>query len=94
MVVRLWCSYYEQVGQKRIVCDADGKEWLRTEDCGYLDNQGRLWLTGRVKWIVKKADTIHWSFNVERMVSSSETEAPIQSTSCTHSLRLGVGCIF
>ncbi|KAG0212455.1 hypothetical protein BGX33_003635 [Mortierella sp. NVP41] len=28
--------------------------WLRTGDCGYLDNAHRLWLVGRASWVVRE----------------------------------------
>lgn len=40
------------------VARADGLVWHRTGDTGYLDEKGRIWLTGRVKDAISKAN--HW----------------------------------
>ena len=53
---------------KRILCDSSGKKWLRSEDAGYLDNQGRIWLVGRVKWMVERNGKQFWSYVVEQKV--------------------------
>ena len=60
-----------QVESKRLIKDLDGRVWLRTEDAGYMDEEGRLWLVGRVKWRVvdPKSGKIHWSTVVEQQVS-------------------------
>ena len=34
--------------------DVEGRVWLRIEDAGYMDREGRLWLVGRVKWRVER----------------------------------------
>jgi len=48
--------------------DKEGKLWLRTEDAGYLDGDGRVWLMGRVKWRVDRDDKSYWSIAVEQKV--------------------------
>jgi len=48
--------------------DKDGKLWLRTEDAGFLDEEGRIWLVGRVKWRVDHDDKHYWSISVEQKV--------------------------
>lgn len=57
-----------QVDSGRILCDSSGKKWLRSEDAGYLDNQGRIWLVGRVKWMVERGGKRFWSYVVEQKV--------------------------
>lgn len=49
----------------------DGGVWLKTEDAGYIDKEGRIWLAGRVKWRIVDPDTgkTHWSIMVEQEVS-------------------------
>jgi acyl-CoA synthetase (AMP-forming)/AMP-acid ligase II len=40
--------------------DSEGRVWHRTGDTGYLDQQGRIWLIGRVKNRVRRAhQTLH-----------------------------------
>ena len=58
-----------QVPQSRIIVDSSNKKWLRTEDAGYLDDNGRIWLVGRVKWMVTRNGKTTWSFEVEQDVS-------------------------
>ena len=55
--------------QTRIVVDSSNTKWLRTEDAGYLDEEGRIWLVGRVKWMVERNGKTTWSFDVEQRVS-------------------------
>ncbi len=44
----------------------DGERvWHRTGDGGFLDDQGRLWLTGRVKHRVRRAGETWWGLPVE-----------------------------
>ena len=51
---------------KRLVTDLDGTVWLRSEDAGYLDEDGRVWLVGRVKWQVERNNKTYWSTIVEQ----------------------------
>jgi acyl-CoA synthetase (AMP-forming)/AMP-acid ligase II len=46
------------------VRDGD-RVWHRTGDGGFLDDQGRLWLTGRVKHRVRRAGDTWWGLPVE-----------------------------
>lgn len=48
--------------------DVHGKVWLRIEDAGYMDDEGRLWLVGRVKWRVERGGKTFWSTVVEQKV--------------------------
>ena len=48
--------------------DTDGLVWLRIEDAGYLDRDGRIWLVGRVKWRVETSHGTYWSIVVEQKV--------------------------
>lgn len=62
-----WHHY--QVDNSRILSDKEGKLWLRTEDAGYLDAEGRVWVMGRVKWRVDDNDgNSYWSIPVEQKV--------------------------
>jgi len=60
-------GYYGDKGdlfkQNKIV--DDGKVWHRTGDLGYLDEYGRVWLTGRLKNIVVLDNKILSSLMVE-----------------------------
>ena len=42
---------------------------MRTEDAGYLDDDGRVWLMGRVKWRVERDGMNYWSIDVEQKVT-------------------------
>ena len=53
---------------KRLLVDADGTVWLRIEDAGYMDKEGRIWLVGRVKWRVERGGRTFWSTVVEQKV--------------------------
>ena len=48
--------------------------WLRIEDAGYMDEEGRLWLVGRVKWRVEKNNRTYWSTTVEQKVREGGKE--------------------
>ncbi len=43
----------------------DGKVWHRTGDVGYRDGQGRLWLVGRLKDSIRRADRVVQPLPVE-----------------------------
>ena len=62
------CSAPRQVDPKRVLTDMEGEKWLRIEDAGYMDGEGRLWLVGRVKWRVERDGKTHWSTVVEQKV--------------------------
>ena len=53
---------------ERLINDVDGTLWLRIEDAGYLDDEGRVWLVGRVKWMVERNGRRFWSTDVEQKV--------------------------
>ena len=59
---------YGQVEPKRLITDLDGIVWLRIEDAGYMDKEGRIWLVGRVKWRVVRNGRSYWSTVVEQKV--------------------------
>ena len=61
-------THHYQVDNSRILKDKEGKLWLRTEDAGYLDDGGRVWLMGRVKWRVDRDGKSYWSIAVEQKV--------------------------
>ena len=60
-----------QVDPKRLLTDLVGDPWLRIEDAGYMDSDGRLWLVGRVKWRVERDGKTYWSTVVEQKVHVS-----------------------
>lgn len=68
------CTVHVQVDSKRLITDKDNSIWLRTEDVGYIDKEGRIWLVGRLKWKIvdPKTGKIHWSTIVEQEVSTLE----------------------
>jgi acyl-CoA synthetase (AMP-forming)/AMP-acid ligase II len=41
-----------------IILQSNGTVWHRTGDSGYFDHQGRLWLTGQVRDLLRSGD--HW----------------------------------
>ena len=53
---------------ERLVTDVNGTVWLRIEDAGYLDDEGRVWLVGRVKWMVERGGQRFWSTVIEQKV--------------------------
>ncbi|CAI8051226.1 Olefin beta-lactone synthetase [Geodia barretti] len=68
IVVSGWHVNTHQVEEKRLVRDVEGRVWLRIEDAGYMDREGRLWLVGRVKWRVERNGKTFWSTVVEQKV--------------------------
>jgi acyl-CoA synthetase (AMP-forming)/AMP-acid ligase II len=68
IVVSGWHVNTHQVEEKRLVRDVEGRVWLRIEDAGYMDREGRLWLVGRVKWRVERNGKAFWSTVVEQKV--------------------------
>lgn len=57
----------------------------RIEDAGYMDEDGRIWLVGRVKWRVVGNGRSYWSTVVEQKVGWVGMEVR-----CTHSSTLGI----
>lgn len=45
---------------------ADGSVWHRTGDTGYFDEEGRIWLTGRVKDVLKQGERWIEPFPLEK----------------------------
>lgn len=60
-------AYFKKMGDSKNKVLVDGKIWHRTKDMGYIDSEGRLWLTGS-----KAEDKIDTSFSfcIEEVVSS------------------------
>ena len=46
---------------------------MRIEDAGYMDEMGRIWLVGRVKWRVERDGRTFWSTVVEQKVYQAYT---------------------
>jgi len=65
-----------QVPSERLVTDVDGTVWLRIEDAGYLDDDGRVWLVGRVKWMVERGGQRFWSTVIEQKVKKNSRDSP------------------
>ena len=63
---------HTQVEQSRLLTDSDGLVWLRIEDAGYMDREGRIWLVGRVKWRVETGEGTFWSVIVEQKVHNDQ----------------------
>ncbi len=61
-------SFLPQVESKRLIADVNGSVWLRIEDAGYMDKEGRIWLVGRVKWRVERNGNTYWSTVIEQKV--------------------------
>jgi len=49
---------------------ADGQVWHRTGDAGHFDEQGRLWLNGRLKDALPVNGQLHYSFPVEKALDA------------------------
>jgi acyl-activating enzyme 14 len=49
-VLGIWCISVYAASSAQVL-DAEG--WVHTGDMGYFDSQGRLWLRGRAKDMVK-----------------------------------------
>ena len=61
---------HSQVDPDHLLKDStDDSTWLRIEDAGYMDEEGRIWLVGRVKWRVERDGRTFWSTVVEQKVS-------------------------
>jgi acyl-CoA synthetase (AMP-forming)/AMP-acid ligase II len=48
--------------------DRDGKVWHRTGDVGILDEQGRLWLVGRVHNVILRDGKTHFPVRAEMLM--------------------------
>ncbi|XP_064406005.1 olefin beta-lactone synthetase-like [Halichondria panicea] len=68
IVVSGWHVNTYQVDAARLLTDDDGLVWLRIEDAGYMDKDGRIWLVGRVKWRVERNGETFWSVPVEQKI--------------------------
>jgi acyl-CoA synthetase (AMP-forming)/AMP-acid ligase II len=59
-------SYFEdETADRRTKIRDGGRVWHRTGDAARLDEQGRLWLMGRVRWRVRRAGDTWWSIPAE-----------------------------
>jgi acyl-CoA synthetase (AMP-forming)/AMP-acid ligase II len=70
VLVSGWHVNTDEAGEERLIKDLEGKVWLRIEDAGYMDRDGRIWLVGRVKWRVVDGKTgkTYWSTDVEQKI--------------------------
>lgn len=68
IIVSGWHVNTGQVDPKRLITDIDGSVWLKVEDGGYMDSEGRIWLMGRVKWRVERGGKTYWPTDVEQKV--------------------------
>lgn len=62
------CEKYfnnQEAFNKSKIVDTDGSIWHRTGDLGHLDQQGRLWLVGRVHNAIKRMDSYHYPVRAE-----------------------------
>lgn len=62
-------GYLHGVGDEETKLRIDGRIWHRTGDGGYFDEYGRLWLTGRVKAVIRDSNGIIEPFRVECALS-------------------------
>jgi acyl-CoA synthetase (AMP-forming)/AMP-acid ligase II len=63
--------------------DDPGRRWLRTADLGFLDEQGELFITGRMKDLIIIRGMNHYPQDIERTVQA-----------CHPALRLDCGAAF
>ncbi|MGA5351474.1 class I adenylate-forming enzyme family protein [Streptomyces thermodiastaticus] len=61
------CGYWNEPALSAEVF-TDG--WVRTRDIGHLDDQGRLWLTGRARDVVIVNAQVHYAGPVERVLAA------------------------
>ncbi|XP_075538603.1 uncharacterized protein LOC142573002 [Dermacentor variabilis] len=75
-------GYYNDREATAAAIDADG--WLRTGDIGYYDVSGRLFLTERLKSVIKCFDTKVEPFEVEQCVLELHCVAEVAVLGVTH----------
>lgn len=56
---------HDEVANQASRIVADGREWFRTGDCAWLDEQGRLWLVGRLSLRIRRAGEVVWPVPLE-----------------------------
>ncbi|KAH7949380.1 hypothetical protein HPB49_008920 [Dermacentor silvarum] len=75
-------GYYKHCEATAAALDADG--WLRTGDMGYYDHSGRLFVTERLKSVMKCFDTKVEPFEVEQCVLVLEWVAEVAVLGVAH----------
>ncbi|XP_049524471.1 luciferin 4-monooxygenase-like [Dermacentor silvarum] len=75
-------GYYKHCEATAAALDADG--WLRTGDMGYYDHSGRLFVTERLKSVIKCFDTKVEPFEVEQCVLVLEWVAEVAVLGVAH----------
>ncbi len=71
-------GYYNNLNSsKDVLFNDDGHTWLRTGDLGYIDNDGFLFITGRIKriYITKASDNVIYKLfpqRIEELLESTE----------------------
>jgi hypothetical protein len=58
-------GYLDGIGDKENKIHEGDKIWHRTGDAGYIDEQGRLWLLGRVSQRIEDEHSVLYPFSVE-----------------------------
>lgn len=81
-VLELYLNDEEQT-QKTFVHDAKNQRWLRTGDLGFLDPEGRLYITGRLKDVVIVRGANYYPHEIEHAVEA-----------CHQDIRLGAVAAF
>jgi acyl-CoA synthetase (AMP-forming)/AMP-acid ligase II len=64
-------GYLDGVGDSENKIHEDGKIWHRTGDAGYFDEQGRLWLLGRISQAVHDEHGTLYPFSVECVLDAN-----------------------
>jgi acyl-CoA synthetase (AMP-forming)/AMP-acid ligase II len=56
---------------KAVIAGTEGRDWLRTGDLGFLDDDGQLFITGRLKDVIIIRGLNHYPQDIERTVQDS-----------------------
>ena len=97
-VLRRYVDNPEATEANKVTCP-DGTMWHRTGDVGRLDDQGRLWLVGRIKDRVESGDRVLYPYPFEEALSA--IDGVVRAALVAHDkaregeavLVLGAGCV-
>ncbi|XP_017860343.1 PREDICTED: 4-coumarate--CoA ligase 1-like [Drosophila arizonae] len=62
-----WPGYYRNPTESRMVRDRDG--WFHTGDSGYVDNDGFLYISGRIKDMLKFQNIMYYPSDIEDVIT-------------------------